>query len=80
MNASTALTKIAAECHRTKWQFDKEEDRKAFEALHRIGDEALKLRDQLYHNRQENNTRGHEGIADHNRQWPEVSRVRMRWL
>jgi len=57
--AISALTKIAAECHRAKWQFDLSEDYrptaavarsmipKAFDELHRIGDEALKLRDQI---------------------------------
>lgn len=52
-----ALTKIAAECHRAKWEFDisgeetplkaaaaRELVDKAFRALHRIGDIALKLR------------------------------------
>lgn len=51
------LTKIAAECHRAKWQFDFNDEIKigmpvarralvkAFEELHRIGDLALKLRD-----------------------------------
>ena len=55
----SALTKIAAECHRAKWQFDLSADYrptaavaramipKAFDELHRIGDEALKLRDQI---------------------------------
>lgn len=53
----TALTKIAAECHRSKWQFDLSEDykpsaaaarsliKKSFDELHRIGDAVLKLRD-----------------------------------
>jgi hypothetical protein len=51
------LTKIAAECHRAKWEFGLSEDfqpskssaraliANAFNALHRIGDMALKLRD-----------------------------------
>lgn len=51
------LTKLAAECHRAKWEFDLSEDfqpsksaaraliTNAFNALHRIGDMALKLRD-----------------------------------
>jgi hypothetical protein len=51
------LTKLAAECHRAKWEFDLSEDSQpsksaaralitnAFNALHRIGDMALKLRD-----------------------------------
>lgn len=51
-----ALTQLAAECHRAKWQFDLSEDYKpnakaaramilkAFDELHRIGDIALKLR------------------------------------
>ncbi len=51
------LTKLAAECHRAKWEFDLSEDyqpskpaarqliKAAFNALHRIGDLALKLRD-----------------------------------
>lgn len=53
-----ALTKLAAECHRTKWQFDFSDEnrlpigqardvvRRAFGELHRIGDLALKLRDE----------------------------------
>lgn len=53
------LTKFAAECHRTKWQFDLSEDYqptksaartlivKAFDELHRIGDMALKIRSVL---------------------------------
>jgi hypothetical protein len=52
-----ALTKIAAECHRAKWEFNRSEDYKpnakvaramilkAFDELHRIGDMALRLRD-----------------------------------
>jgi hypothetical protein len=51
------LTKIAAECHRAKWQFDLSEDYQpskssaralilqAFHELHRIGDLAMKARD-----------------------------------
>jgi hypothetical protein len=51
------LTKIAAECHRAKWQFDFNDEnrlsvgmardmvKRAFGELHRIGDMALKLRD-----------------------------------
>ena len=57
MEERDVLTKIAAECHRAKWQFDLSEDyrpsraaarvliAKAFDELHRIGDIALKLRD-----------------------------------
>lgn len=53
----SALTQIAAECHRAKWQFDLDEEYKvsaveaqrkvvrAFNELHRIGDMAMKLRD-----------------------------------
>lgn len=52
------LTKLAAECHRAKWQFDLSEDfrpsrayaraliLKGFAELHRIGDVALKMRDE----------------------------------
>jgi hypothetical protein len=51
------MTKIAAECHRAKWQFDLSEDfqpsksaaraliLQAFHELHRIGDLAMKARD-----------------------------------
>lgn len=51
------LTKLAAECHRAKWQFDFDDEsrprvararelvHKAFDELHRIGDIALKMRD-----------------------------------
>lgn len=51
-----ALTAIAAECHRAKWQFSTGDDvrlpaaeardlvMKAFDELHRIGDLALKAR------------------------------------
>lgn len=52
------LTKLAAECHRAKWEFDlssegqppskselRELANNTFRALHRIGDMALKLRD-----------------------------------
>lgn len=54
-----ALTKLAAECHRSKWQFDFNDEnrlrvgqardmvKRAFGELHRIGDLALKLRDAL---------------------------------
>jgi hypothetical protein len=54
-----ALTKLAAECHRAKWQFDLSEDYRptakvargliamAFRELHRIGDIALKMRDEI---------------------------------
>jgi len=57
MSDRAALTKIAAECHRAKWQFDLSEDYRptakvsralifaAFKELHRIGDMAMKLRD-----------------------------------
>lgn len=57
MNGRGAMTKIAAECHRAKWQFDfndenripvrqaREMVKRAFDELHRIGDLALKLRD-----------------------------------
>lgn len=52
------LTKIAADCHRSKWQFDDSERtipaaearrlvRRAFDELHRIGDAAMKARDAL---------------------------------
>lgn len=53
------LTKIAAECHRTKWQFDFSDEnrlpigrardmvKRAFCELQRIGDLALKARDAL---------------------------------
>ncbi len=56
-DARAALTQLAAECHRAKWQFDADTEtlmpaaearqlvRLAFDALHRIGDMALKLRD-----------------------------------
>ena len=52
-----ALNMIAAECHRAKWQFDFNDENKlsirmarnmvkrAFDELHRIGDMAMKLRD-----------------------------------
>jgi hypothetical protein len=58
-DAKSALTQIAAELHRAKWQFDLSEDYrptakaarglivKAFDELHRIGDLALKHRDAL---------------------------------
>lgn len=54
---SDELTKIAAECHRAKWQFETNPEikigigmarnllAKAFDELHRIGDLALKARD-----------------------------------
>lgn len=60
------LTKIAAECHRAKWQFDLSEDYKpsaaaaralivkGFEELHRIGDWALANRN--YPTQQESKT------------------------
>lgn len=38
-----ALIKVAAECHRAKWQFDNDKDPTgivAFRELHRIGDMA----------------------------------------
>jgi hypothetical protein len=50
------LTKLAAECHRRKWQFDLSEEyqpskaaaraliTKAFQELHRVGDLALEMR------------------------------------
>jgi hypothetical protein len=53
------LTKLAAECHRAKWQFDFSDEnrlpvsqardmvKRSFGELHRIGDMALKLRDEL---------------------------------
>ena len=55
MNSKAALTKLAAELHRAKWQFDLGENRppkdvaialvgKAFDELHRIGDLAMKYR------------------------------------
>jgi len=52
------LTKLAAECHRAKWQFDFSDEnrlpvsqardmvKRAFGELHRIGDMALKLKDE----------------------------------
>jgi len=55
---SSDLTKLAAECHRAKWQFDFSDEnrlpisqardmvKRAFGELHRIGDMALKLRDE----------------------------------
>jgi hypothetical protein len=57
MSNRAALTKIAAECHRAKWQFDFSDEnrlpvsqardmvKRAFGELHRIGDMAMKLRD-----------------------------------
>lgn len=57
--ARRALTEIAAECHRAKWQFDFNDEnrlpvgqardmvKRAFGELHRIGDIALKQRDAL---------------------------------
>lgn len=54
----SSFTKLAAECHRAKWQFDVSAEQKlnpkdardlvakAFDALHRIGDMAMKLRDE----------------------------------
>ena len=57
MNSKAALTKLAAELHRAKWQFDLSEDfqpsksaaraliLQAFHELRRIGDLALKYRD-----------------------------------
>ena len=39
----SAIIKIAAECHRVKWQFDNDKDPTgivAFRELHRIGDMA----------------------------------------
>lgn len=59
MNGRSALTKLAAECHRAKWQFDLSEDyrpsakaaraliEKAFDELHRIGDLAMKMRESV---------------------------------
>jgi hypothetical protein len=56
-DARSDLTKLAAECHRAKWEFDLNENYtpsravardliiKAFNELHRIGDMALKMRD-----------------------------------
>jgi hypothetical protein len=58
-DAGAALTKIAAELHRAKWQFDfNDENRlpvrharamveRAFKEFHRIGDLALKYRDEV---------------------------------
>jgi hypothetical protein len=43
--AVSALTKVAAECHRAKWKYVDDRDRRPFDDLHRIGDIALKLRD-----------------------------------
>ena len=66
MKAKSALTKIAAECHRAKWQFDLSEDyrpspaaaraliAKAFDELHRIGDVALKMRADISNVREAN--------------------------
>jgi hypothetical protein len=57
VNPRAALTKIAAECHRAKWQFDFNDEnrlpvaqdrdmvKRAFDELHRIGDMAIKLRE-----------------------------------
>jgi hypothetical protein len=57
-DSGSDLTKIAAECHRAKWQFDVNDEMplsakegrtlaaRAFEQLHRIGDLALKMRDE----------------------------------
>lgn len=57
-SARKALTNIAAECHREKWQFDLSEDykptasaargliRKSFDELHRIGDLGIAARDE----------------------------------
>ena len=54
--ARGSITAIAAECHRTKWQFDFNDEnrmpvsqardmvRRTFDELHRIGDMALELR------------------------------------
>jgi hypothetical protein len=56
LTGPSELTKLAAECHRAKWQFDVNSDQKlpaaearrlvakAFDELHRIGDLALKHR------------------------------------
>jgi hypothetical protein len=58
-SARKALTEIAALSHRWKWEFDLSEDykptaaaargliTKSFDALHRLGDQALKSRDSL---------------------------------
>ena len=58
-DARAALTRIAAELHRAKWQFDLSDDYRptakvsramiatAFSELHRIGDMALKMCDAL---------------------------------
>ena len=58
MNSRADLTKIASECHRAKWQFDFSDEnrlpvgqardmvKRAFAELHRIGDLALKLRNE----------------------------------
>lgn len=58
-NAGGSLTEIAAECHRSKWQFEENEEhlmpaaearrlvRKAFNELYRIGDMAMKARDEV---------------------------------
>jgi hypothetical protein len=37
------LTKIAAECHRTKWKYSDDKDKRPFDDLHRIGDMAMRL-------------------------------------
>lgn len=54
-----ALTRLAAECHRAKWEFDLSEDYRpspraaralilsAFQQLHRIGNIALRDRDAI---------------------------------
>ena len=50
-----AITKLAAKCHRAKWQFDLGENRppkdvaialvgKAFDELHRVGNIAIKMK------------------------------------
>jgi hypothetical protein len=45
--AISGLTQVAAECHRSKWKYSDDKDKRPFDDLHRIGDMALKLRDQM---------------------------------
>jgi hypothetical protein len=69
ISAESELTKLAAECHRAKWQFDINDEQKisvaaatglatrAFQELHRIGDMALKARDAFAVSRPERATK-----------------------
>jgi hypothetical protein len=59
MKHKSDLIKLAAECHRSKWQFVVDEEapptraaaismmNRAFDELHRLGDMALKLKEAL---------------------------------